>query len=331
MKTILFITARSDHGGGPKHLFELMHYLHEREDFEIHCAGPASGKYAQSFKELAKSFHEIPFRRFSLARALALVELIGRENITFVHTHGFGAGVYGIFLRLMTFSRVRWFHTFHGFHPQGMKKLITFFIAKFASKLICVSRSEKEAVIKHFGERPIEVIPNGVETGESPQPNSSRKILGTLTRFDKHKGNDILIKQFAVLPPETELHIAGDGEERETLEELIRQEGLEERVILHGFVENPREFLRSIDVYVSASKGEGLPYAALEALAEGKPCLLSDVSGHVDLAEFVTLFQLNDPDGLAQNWNSVSSPDLQKFREQFDKNQCLEESERLYT
>lgn len=44
-------------------------------------------------------------------------------------------------------------------------------------------------------------------------------------------------------------------------------------------------FLRSADVYVSASRSEGMPHAVREAMAAGLPLLLSDIPGHRGMAE----------------------------------------------
>jgi len=44
-------------------------------------------------------------------------------------------------------------------------------------------------------------------------------------------------------------------------------------------------FLRSADVFVAASRSEGMPHAVREAMLAGRPCLLSDIEGHRALAE----------------------------------------------
>lgn len=54
-------------------------------------------------------------------------------------------------------------------------------------------------------------------------------------------------------------------------------------VIVLGRVENVVDYLRASDFYVSASKGEGMPNAALEAMSCGLPVLLSDIEPHKNI------------------------------------------------
>ncbi|MBI2587835.1 glycosyltransferase [Candidatus Azambacteria bacterium] len=75
------------------------------------------------------------------------------------------------------------------------------------------------------------------------------------------------------------LAIVGDGEERKTLQELIRHYGLEDVVSLAGedsrLASNPEGF----DLYIQSSLKEGFPYTILEAMAAGLPIVATAVGG----------------------------------------------------
>jgi glycosyltransferase involved in cell wall biosynthesis len=77
-----------------------------------------------------------------------------------------------------------------------------------------------------------------------------------------------------------------------------------DNVRIVGRMKDVSAYLRSGDVYVSASKAEGLPNAALEGLAVGLPVLLSDIVPHRELWELNpgvgSLFQPGDSQGFAQ-------------------------------
>lgn len=72
------------------------------------------------------------------------------------------------------------------------------------------------------------------------------------------------------------LLILGQGEEREMLEGLVRQLGLERDVSLPGFVTNPYAFMAHAALFVLSSRWEGLPTVLVEALYCGAPLIATD-------------------------------------------------------
>ena len=81
------------------------------------------------------------------------------------------------------------------------------------------------------------------------------------------------------------LMLVGEGAERENLEAEIRRLGLSDRVILTGNQEPIWPYLSVADLYVSASRIEGLPFNLMEAMACGLPIVASDSKGQVDLLQ----------------------------------------------
>ncbi|MBR9910203.1 MAG: glycosyltransferase family 4 protein [Gammaproteobacteria bacterium] len=128
------------------------------------------------------------------------------------------------------------------------------------------------------------VIPNGVDTDQfSPRSadlankNLPLKILacGGLT---KQKRFDLLVSAAGWLQnqkQEFRIEIAGEGVDRTKLEQQIKAANLETKVTLKGHVTDISTFLRSGDIYVMCSDTEGLPYAALEAMATGLPMVVT--------------------------------------------------------
>ena len=79
------------------------------------------------------------------------------------------------------------------------------------------------------------------------------------------------------------LMLLGEGAEREALEAQIATNGLSEHVFLLGNQEPVLPYLAAADLYVSASKIEGLPFNVMEAMACGLPILASSAKGQTDL------------------------------------------------
>jgi glycosyltransferase involved in cell wall biosynthesis len=116
-----------------------------------------------------------------------------------------------------------------------------------------------------------------------PWRPGERLRLGALGRLHPAKGYDVLIKALARLraegfksPAPFEVRIAGEGAQRERLQAMIDQAGLD-NVFLTGFCDTPREFLAGLHLYLQPSRREGLCIAVHEAMQAGLPALVTAV------------------------------------------------------
>ncbi len=99
----------------------------------------------------------------------------------------------------------------------------------------------------------------------------------------RRKGIDFLLQVLASMEDSTRLWIAGNGPERESLAAQAEGLGLGPRVTFLGQRADLGDYLGAADVYLMPSRAEGLGVAALEAMAAGLPCLVSQVGGLADL------------------------------------------------
>lgn len=90
------------------------------------------------------------------------------------------------------------------------------------------------------------------------------------------------------------LLLIGEGADQEQLEALIRELALDEHVFLLGTKHNVPEYLAATDLYLSASRSEGLPFNIMEAMEGGLPILASDTKGQNDLLEADSLYPPDD-------------------------------------
>ena len=111
------------------------------------------------------------------------------------------------------------------------------------------------------------------------------------------------------------LLLVGDGHLRKSLAGRVEADGLGDRVVLTGLV--PRDdvyrVLRIASLFVSASRGEGLPVAALEAMACSCPVILSDIPPHREIArgvDFIPLVPADDVEGFAAEIERFSAMTL---------------------
>lgn len=104
----------------------------------------------------------------------------------------------------------------------------------------------------------------------------------------------------------------GAGPLRDSLLAQRKELGLENHVELTGLIPREKVFehLLAADLFISASRGEGLPVAVLEAMACGCPVLLSDIPPHREIADGVGFVPLVPPDDVAG-----FAQEIGKFRE----------------
>ena len=100
-------------------------------------------------------------------------------------------------------------------------------------------------------------------------------------RLTHQKGFDRLIDLLPALPGDSHVTILGDGEDRGVLEQRARRYGVEDRVAFSGFAQNPWTYFAGADAFLLPSRWEGMPNAALEALAVGTPVIARREAGGI--------------------------------------------------
>ncbi|EIM28949.1 glycosyltransferase [Microvirga lotononidis] len=99
-------------------------------------------------------------------------------------------------------------------------------------------------------------------------------------RLEDQKGFDAAIEAVGLCSnKDVTLTILGDGKRRQTLERLIRELNLEDRVRLLGYTPNPYPFYAQADGFLLSSRFEGFPNVVLEALSCGTPVVATPVAG----------------------------------------------------
>lgn len=110
----------------------------------------------------------------------------------------------------------------------------------------------------------------------APRSSGGKTIL-TIARLTPQKRLERLVRGFHALPdPSARLVILGEGELRGELSGLIEHLGLTGRVTMPGYVADVAPHLHGADLFVLTSDYEGLPAAALEAMAANCPVLSTD-------------------------------------------------------
>jgi glycosyltransferase involved in cell wall biosynthesis len=186
--------------------------------------------------------------------------------------------------------------------------------------VLCVSPDQVAPLVERgMDAAKLEVFANAIDTErfrpagpeQSDQARSTLR-LGTDDQVLLHfgydwvlKGGDRLISALRILRDRGNdsviaVSVTGAGDADSASDGLSETPGLR----LMGPMEDVSVLYAAADLYVSAGRDEGQPYAVLEALSSGLPVLASQLPGHVKIAEAVPacrLVDMDDPEAFAES------------------------------
>ena len=164
---------------------------------------------------------------------------------------------------------------------------------KRISKFISVSKKASNHLEEWTGKCDDVVIYNGVDTKffhpglEQPYRKGSPQLLfvSVLRRYKKTVDLINAIPELLKMYPKAHLQIVGNGEDFSRLQNIIKEKNLEKNIEMTGRIDDGELRLRyaSCDMYVSASTNEHCPVPTFEAMACGRPLVLSELESHMEI------------------------------------------------
>ena len=149
----------------------------------------------------------------------------------------------------------------------------------FAKKIICQTPDEAE-FYEYLSDIKKYIIPNPIN-GSYPERHIGirKKVIVNFCRLENQKNLPLLIDAFRLLHkdyPEYELHIFGEGSQRNNLEKYSDKAGLSEAVKFFDFDVNIHNRIVDYAMFVTSSDREGMSNSMLEAMAIGLPTISTD-------------------------------------------------------
>lgn len=163
-----------------------------------------------------------------------------------------------------------------------------------ASAIIGVSEPVARDIALRMGaDTNLHSIPNGIDVVTIARRAAERTVVSdsvaslpaptlvAVGRLAPEKGFDDLLESFSLIrshwaTASSTLVILGEGPMRGFLEVQARQLGIQDAVLLPGFVANPWSVMARADLFVMSSRHEGLPLVLAEAVACGLPVVSTD-------------------------------------------------------
>lgn len=290
-------------GGGQMVLLSIARGL-DRNKFAVAACSRTGGPLVEELRKASIPHFNVPIGKTSgLGTVRAVENILRRQAIDILHTHGGVAGLYGRWAARRTGTPVV-VHTVHGIHylhyrnPVFRRLLIGLErrLGRTTDAVVFVSEADL-ARARALGLAPedrLRLIRNGVEILPEPAAwrlESLRKelgiasdeiLVGAVSRLHRQKGVAHFID--AARPvlerfPKARFLVAGGGPLEASLRRMVRERDLGRAVRLLGERSDAMELLALLDVFVLPSLWEGLPLVLIEAAGLAKPIIASDIDG----------------------------------------------------
>ncbi len=255
--------------------------------------------------------------------------------------------------------------TAHGFYRKNIGRML---FPCWGEKVIAISNAVKTHLTKdhHIPESRISVIYNGINSHkihllkakikqsksiarDRMGINADEFVFGMLARISYAKGHKTAIEAFSLIAgkyPAARMFFVGKGNNKEerTLLNVIKNAGLEERILWFREIKDVSLFWGSIDVFLAPSINEGLGLSPIEAQMLSVPVIASDAGGLKEVVidrETGRLFPTGDAKALSvlmedairnfANFTAMAKTAEKTAFEKFGYNRFVEEIESMLT
>ncbi len=295
---------------------------------------------------------------FSLKGISVLDKIFKEESPDIVHTHA------SLSARIAAKKNgIKVVHTRHCLEKEKkhIKKFIYGFINNLLSdRVIAVSEAVKDNLLSDgISSDKLRTVYNGItpvrKMSDEEKQRAREKfgilpenvVVGIVARLEPVKNHAMFLeaaKVVATICPEAVFMIVGDGSMRESLEAKAKEDGIYEKVILTGYINDITEVMNVIDIHVLTSEKEALSISLIEAMSIGKPVVAADSGGP---GEFVKtgvngiLVGVNDTVNLTMGIvRLIQRPDIRQklgaegqrmVSEKFMSREMADKIEKIYT
>jgi len=317
-------------GGSETLAFTLcQQWKHEGIQTRIACLQERTGAMTAKFEEAGLAYDLLDLGGQPVwRRVVRLARYFIKWRPRAIHVHHFGSLVNVLPAAWLAgcFNVVYTEHSaYHIARTRWMQRVLPIF-SYCVRKVTCVSNRLVEFLGDELGvpTRKLVTVYNGVDTRRFRPARRAEKTprevlrIGAVGRLVEEKDYPTLLQAFALLKERGvpfEGVIVGDGPLAPQLKEQAQALGLDNVQFL-GRREDVPEIMRELDIYVLASKSEGMPIAVLEAMATALPI----VSTAVDAVPEVIVHDVNgilvekgNPAALAAGLErALSDPELRR-------------------
>ena len=297
---VLHLISGGDVGGAKTHVLSLLHGLGKTEQVRLVCF--REGEFAEDARKLGI---DTVVMEASVQTAIGrLAQMIRAEGFQIVHCHGARANLTGAVLRrkiqvpivTTVHSDYRLDYLGRPLHRLTYGTINTVALRMFDYHIGVSDAMAQLLISRGFDPQTMFAIYNGIDfTPVAPKLDresylrsvgmetaEDTVVFGIAARLDPVKDVGTLIRGFSIAVkthPNIRLLIAGDGEQRQTLEKLAADTCPPGSVVFAGWVTDMDSFYHALDVNTLTSLSETFPYAITEGARMRCATIASNVGG----------------------------------------------------
>lgn len=348
MIKILYCITKGNFGGAQRYVYDLANNI-DKNQYEITVLCGEGETLPDRLKErgikvirLSSLKRDIGIKN-EIKSFIEIYKIFKKEKPDVIHLNSSKMGGIGAFIgRVIGIKKI--IFTAHGFafnenRPWWQKLILIFFhhlTILLTHKTIIVSEKTKKD-IDHlpFIKNKLIKIYNGIDTNIDFYNKSiaikdlvknqiiveNKTILLSIGELHKNKGYDLFIPYLKEIKKDFVYFIIGDGEEKENLMEMIKENNLQEKVYFLGRIEDAYKYIKASDVFILPSRTEAFPYVLLESGLAGSCVLASRVGGIPEVIrenETGLMFDLNNKTEIMNKLNNLI--DNKDFRNKLSVN-----------
>lgn len=294
------VLNRMDSGGVEAVVMNYYRHIDRKQvQFDFYFAKDSVFPQREELEKMGAGIYPIPSYTKVFSYHRVLHHAFKRGNYQIVHAHLSTMSVFPLFAAWRAGIPVRICHNHSTAHwGEGKKTLLKYLLRPFAKifatdYFACGEKAGRWMYGNRCFERGrVHVMPNAIDTKKFVYDEEAKRclraelgipqdafVLGHVGRFMYQKNHAFLLRVFQRLLSSRQdawLLLIGEGERMKLIRSEVEKMGIEGKVRFTGTRSDVAKLYSAMDVFCLPSFYEGLPVVALEAQANGLPCLFSD-------------------------------------------------------
>lgn len=294
------VLNRMDSGGVEAVVMNYYRHIDRKQvQFDFYFAKDSVFPQREELEKMGAGIYPIPSYTKVFSYHRVLHHAFKRGNYQIAHAHLSTMSVFPLFAAWRAGIPVRICHNHSTAHwGEGKKTLLKYLLRPFAKifatdYFACGEKAGRWMYGNRCFERGrVHVMPNAIDTKKFAYDEEAKRclraelgipqdafVLGHVGRFMYQKNHAFLLRVFQRLLSSRQdawLLLIGEGERMKLIRSEVEKMGIEGKVRFTGTRSDVAKLYSAMDVFCLPSFYEGLPVVALEAQANGLPCLFSD-------------------------------------------------------